>query len=251
MKIKPLLIGIGAFVLLGVAWEIAADTGVYDATILPPPSVSFSALIKLAQSGTLLGDFVASMKRYVPGFLIGGSLGIIVGVASGIFHTTRTVTSPLFHYFRSIPPVALVPFSIVLFGIGDMGKIGLVAWACFFPVWLSTQLGIRHVPSEYLKAAAVFEAPTLRRVFDIWIPSSLPYIVSGLRIAVSTGLFALAASEMFAASSGIAFRIVYSYQLFQTSVMVAMILFLGFIAFLADLLLSWLSHFFARWETEA
>jgi len=106
-----------------------------------------------------------------------------------------------------------------------------------------------QVPKEYLWAAKVFKINGIKSVIDIWIPSALPNIISGLRIAVATGLFALVASEMFAASSGIGFRIAYSHQLFQTDKMVGMILLIGVIAFLADLLLSSARKLVARWET--
>jgi ABC-type nitrate/sulfonate/bicarbonate transport system permease component len=226
-----------------------ASLQLYNTELLPPPSKSFAAVYKLWQDGTLTSDFGASMGRYIPGFFIGSLAGIIVGVVTGMFRSASYAVNPPFHYLRSIPPVALIPFMLVVFGIGNIGKISLVAWACMFPVWLSTQAGMKQVPKEYLQAAKTFGVDGIRRVLHVWLPCSLPHIVSGLRIAVSTGLFALAAAEMFAASSGIGFRIVYSYQLFQTDAMVGMILFLGFIAFVADALLLGLRALVARWES--
>ncbi|HEY8886232.1 MAG TPA: ABC transporter permease [Candidatus Microsaccharimonas sp.] len=193
---------------------------------------------------------MSSLQRYLPGFFIGGFVGIVAGVITGISKDVQLSVNPLFHYLRSIPPVALIPFVLVLFGISDIGKVGLVAWACFFPVWLSTQAGIQQVPKEYIWAADVFKVRGIKRVIDVWIPFSLPYILSGLRIAVATGLFALAAAEMFASSSGIGFRIVYSHQLFQTDAMVGMILLLGVIALVMDQLLFLLVKKVARWESD-
>src|SRR5690606_18210927 len=101
---------------------------------------------------------------------------------------------------------------------------------------------------EYLRAARIFKASTVQQVLHIWLPCSLPFIINGVRIAVATGLFALTAAEMFAASSGVGFRIVYSHQLFQTDEMIAVILLLGAVALVSDRLLSFVNRLTARWE---
>ena len=250
MRIKKTIIAVSTFVVLVVSWELLARVGAYNTFLLPPPTESITAIIGLWHEGVLQSDLLSSMQRYLPGFFIGGSIGIIAGVITGISKNIQASVNPLFHYLRSIPPVALIPFILVLFGIGDIGKVSLVAWACFFPVWLSTQAGVKQVPKEYIWAADIFDVKGIRRVIDVWIPFSLPYILSGLRISVATGLFALAAAEMFAASSGIGFRIVYSHQLFQTDTMVGMILLLGVIALIMDQLLYLLVKMVARWESE-
>ncbi len=246
---KKIIISSSTFIGLAVLWESLAALQMYNIALLPPPSASISALYQLWGSGELASDVGASLSRYIPGFLIGSTIGIVTGLITGISYHTNNVVNPLFHYLRSIPPVALIPFTLVLFGISEVGKISLVAWACFFPVWLNTQTGMSHVPKEYLQAATVFGVKGLRRIVDVWLPCALPHIVSGLRVAVATGLFALAAAEMFAASSGIGFRIVYSHQLFRTDAMVGMILLLGLIALLADVLLSAVNDKVARWES--
>lgn len=247
---KAAIIAVATFAGLITAWEILAGLGVYNTILLPPPSQSLGALIELWSSGVLLTDLSDSMSRYIPGLIIGSLVGVLMGVITGISKNTGYAVNPLFHYLRSIPPVALIPFVLVLLGIGDIGKVCLVAWASMFPVWLSTQAGIKQVPKEYIRAAHVFGVRGIRQIIEIWLPCALPHIVSGLRIAVATGFFALAAAEMFAASSGIGFRIVNSHQLFQTDKMVGMILLLGVIALMADSLLSGARKLVARWEAE-
>ncbi|OGL23383.1 hypothetical protein A2791_00850 [Candidatus Saccharibacteria bacterium RIFCSPHIGHO2_01_FULL_46_30] len=247
---KQAIIAASTFLGVVLLWEVLAKFEIYNTILLPPPSASIPALGELWRDGLLSADLKASMARYIPGFIIGSLIGVFAGVVTGISKNAGFVINPIFHYFRSIPPVALIPFVLVLLGISDIGKVCLVAWACMFPVWLNTQAGIMQVPKEYLRAASVFGVNGIRRVVNVWLPCSLPHIVSGLRISVATGLFALAAAEMFAASSGVGFRIVYSHQLFQTDKMVGMILLLGFIALFADLLLLVISKKIARWEVQ-
>lgn len=248
MKTRKYLIALSSFVVLAAGWELAAKMGLYNTFLLPPPSQTFAALLRLSSSGVLYSDLLESGARYIPGYVIGCSLGILAGLVSGTSKRASIAVNPLFHFLRSIPPVALVPFALVLFGIGDAGKIYLVAWACFFPVWLNTHSGIQQVPIEYLRAAKIFRMSELQRIINVWIPSSLPYIINGLRVSIATGFFALVAAEMFAASSGIGFRIIYSYQLFNTANMVAMILLLGLIALLADQGLAAMRRLFVPWE---
>ena len=246
---KAALFAVAAFAGLVIVWEVVAGLGVYNTILLPPPSQSIGSLVKLWNNGILAADLSASASRYMPGLLIGSLVGILAGVMTGVSKNIGYAINPLFHYLRSIPPVALIPFVLVLFGIGDIGKVCLVAWACMFPVWLSTQAGIRQVPKEYIRAAQIFGVHGIKQIVEVWLPCSLPHIVSGLRISVATGFFALAAAEMFAASSGIGFRIVNSHQLFQTDQMVGIILLLGVIALLADTMLSTVRKLVARWET--
>lgn len=236
--------------LIGVVaiWEALAAMEVYNTVLLPPPSQALTALQNLWRDGTLATDLAASMKRYVPGFLAGSLIGVVAGILTGVFKSANRTISPLFNYFRAIPPVALVPFALVLFGIGDTGRISLIAWASIFPAWLNTHAGIQQIPIEYLRAAKVFRASWSIRVLEVWLPCAAPYVLSGLRIAVATSWFALAASEMFAASSGIAFRIIYSHQLFQTDAMVGMILLLGAIALLTDGLVVAVKRYAVQWS---
>lgn len=249
MKLKKVIISLVVFLVFASMWQLLATFNLYNKELLPPPNQSLAAVFRLGKEGILWSDIAASMSRYVPGFIIGSLIGIVIGLITGIFRRTGYAINPLFHYFRSIPSVALIPFMLVLFGLGNLGKISLVAWACMFPVWLSTQAGVRQVPKEYLQASRIFGIKGIRQVSQVLLPCTMPYIVNGLRVAVSTGLFALAAAEIFAGSSGIGFRIEYSYQLFQTDTMVGMILLLGLIAFLADLLLSVVGLYAAKWDT--
>ena len=249
MRLRKLIVGALAFATIIVAWELAAYLNLYNKMLLPPPSDSVYALIDAWRTGILANDLQSSLSRYVPGFVIGSIVGIGLGIVTGVSRSSGNALNPLLYYLRSIPPVALIPFALVLFGIDDAGKISLVAWACMFPVWLNTQMGVKMIPDQYLDAASIYGSVGLHKVINIWLPYTLPHIVGGLRMAVATGIFALTASEMFAASSGIGFRIVYSHQLFQTDLMVAMIVLLGLVAVAADVFVVSVRRAVAPWES--
>lgn len=249
-RFEKYLLPVATFVLIAAIWELAARLSLYNSLILPPPSDAFNAITRLISSGTLNSDLIDSASRYVPGYIVGTVLGVVVGAITGTFGRLRLLLNPLFNYLRSIPPVTLIPLSLLLFGIGDLSKVAIVAWSCFFPLWLNTHIGTQQVPTEYLRAAKIFRMNTIRQIFEVRIPASLPLIVSGLRMAIATGIFALVAAEMFTASSGIGFRIIYSHQLFNTDEMVGMILLLGLIALILDKLMATAARATAKWENE-
>lgn len=248
--IRQSIISLTVFAIVAVLWEVAARLSLYNPLLLPPPSDAFNAILKLRNEGLLYADLTDSAARYIPGYIVGAASGIAMGALTGTFVRASQLFKPLFNYLRSIPPVTLIPLGLIIFGIGDPAKVWIVAWSCFFPLWLNTHAGMQQVPIEYLRAAKIFQMSVLRQIVEVRIPASLPHIVSGLRMAVATGIFALVAAEMFTASSGIGFRIIYSHQLFNTDEMVAMILLLGFIALVLDTLLSVLARIVTRWESK-
>lgn len=250
-NVKKYMAPVVVFASLAILWELAARFSLYNSLILPPPSDAFRALIRLWASGTLFTDVIDSASRYIPGYVLGATAGIAVGAITGTFASLRLLLNPLFNYLRSIPPVTLIPLALILFGIGDMSKVAIVAWSCFFPLWLNTHIGTQRVPTEYLRAASIYRMPTIRQIFKVRLPASLPLIVSGLRMAIATGIFALVAAEMFTASSGIGFRIIYSHQLFNTDEMIAMVLLLGIIALMLDKLMATAAKALSKWEKEA
>lgn len=246
--IRRRIIGLASFVLVVALWEIAAALHLYNPILLPPPSAALAALARLAADGTLAKDLTASLTRYGIGFAIGCTAGALVGLITSRVQIVADAVEPLFHYFRSIPSVALIPAVIVLFGIGDPGKVAIIVWACFFPTWLNTHLGIREVRVEHIRSARSLGAGPVLLATHVLLPSALPFMLAGVRLAIATGLFALAAGEMVGASAGIAFRIFQSYQLFHTDAMIANTLLIGVIALTADLIVVALTVRLAPWS---
>jgi len=245
------VVGAAAFVVIVVIWQVAAATRLYNPVLLPPPSSAIVALERLAANGTLANDLGASLGRYGVGFGIGCMAGVLVGFITSRVRLIGDAVEPLFHYLRSIPSVALIPAVIVLFGIGDGGKVAIVVWACFFPTWLNTFLGMREVRPEHIRTAQSLGASPIVVAFHVLLPSSLPYILAGVRTAIATGLFALAAGEMIGASAGIAFRIFQSYELFHTDAMIGYTLLIGAVALVADLIVVAITTRLAPWSIAA
>ena len=223
-----------ALSLLVFVWELAAFLGTYNPELFPPPSKFYHGFVTMVEEGIWWRDMEVSMRRYGMGFVLGNCLGIFFGVLTGRNRTFASMTTPLFNYLRAIPAVALIPLSIVWFGIEDPGKVFIITWGCTFPVWLSTSVGTQEVEQEYVRAAQTFGAKGWRLYKEVFFPRALPYVLAGSRISIATGFFALAAAEMSGASEGIGYRIFHSYEFFQIDRMVSAIVTIGLLALLMD-----------------
>ena len=228
-------------------WEGSSHLGLYNAKLFPPPSVVAAALVQMVLSGEWLRDILRSMVRYAAGLAIGGVAGVGLGLLTGRSRVFYAVASPLLNFLRSTPSVALLPLAIVWFGVGDAGKVFVVAWAVTFPIWLNTHAGIREVEPEYLWAAQSLGATGLQLYREVYLPRAIPHILTGMRMAIATAFFALAAAEMIGTFGGIAFRIFYSHQMFRTDKMMVAILTIGMLSYLFDRLFVRVARWRIRW----
>lgn len=245
---KRIGLSILSFVLIAVLWELVVWLGLFSSTLIPPPTTIFKALVAMLSEGVIQNDIRASFYRYIWGFSVGNCLGVLLGVVTGRIPVIRRLLNPVLNYLRSTPSVALVPISIVWFGIGNMGKVFIVIWGCMFPVWLNTFSGTREVEREYVWAAQTLGATGWRMYKEVYIPRSVPYIVAGSRVSVSTGWFGLVASEMGSGCyEGLGFRIFHSHEFFQIPEMFVAVLSIGLVALSCDALFVRLVRLFIPW----
>ena len=241
------IISILSFLVVIALWEIVSISGFYNPQLFPPPSKISKAFFQMIQSGEWWRDIYSSMFRYLMGFVLGNFLGIVLGFLTGRSSVIRNSLGPLLHFLRSTPSVALIPLAIVWFGIGETEKIFLVTWGVTFPVWLNTFSGVSEIEIEYIWTAQSLGAKGWRMYSEIYFYRALPYIITGSRMGIATGFFALAASEMGGAFDGIAFRIFHSHQMFQTDKMMVAILTIGFLGILGDRLFVYMTFWLFPW----
>ena len=232
---RQVALNIVGVLLFLASWEIAPRVvpGI-NLQMFPPPSNVVGTLGDMIASGELLKHTLASLKRAVSGFLIGGSLGILVGLLTGQLVSLRSLSDPVLHGLRSIPAIAFVPLAIVWFGLGEISKVALISWGTFFPVWLNTFIGVRDVPNVLLRSAASLGCGGTQLMFRVVLPSALPFILAGLRQATATAFVMLVAAELVGASSGLGFLISFSHLVFRVDMMFVGLMALGLLGFTAD-----------------
>jgi len=228
------LLGILSIPVFIGLWEVVARSGVVNAVLFPPPSVVIVALFDWMRSGQFFWDLLASLYRVSVGFAIGAIAGVALGVLTGQFVWLSSLLSPLFHVLRPIPPIAFVPIVILWFGLSEAGKLFLVVWGVFFTVWLATHIGVQKVDRGLVRAAMMLGTPRWQMLHEIVLLGALPYIVVGLRTAVSISFYTLVAAELAGAFSGIVYRIEIAQQNMQTGQVLGGLAALGLMSFVAD-----------------
>ncbi|MDA9489917.1 ABC transporter permease [Bradyrhizobium sp. CCBAU 11361] len=234
-------------VLMGV-WQCGAASGLINQTFLPSPLSVFDALAELARSGELLQHLQASLVRIFGGWLLGTAVGVIVGFSMGLFSIARGVGMPLVSSLYPIPKIALLPLFILWLGIGETSKIGTIALGVFFPTVISAFGGVDGTPRNLIKMAQSFDVPFLSIVLKVVLPSSLPSMLSGLRISFSTALLLVVAAEMIGADRGIGAFVLTAGNLMQTDQLLAGVVTISLLGLATGTIVSALERLLLRWR---
>jgi NitT/TauT family transport system permease protein len=224
-------IGRGALlpIVLFALWEMAARSPAGDPIYSPSLLRIGSALTDLLVTGDLVRHLSASAVRALGGFALAFVLAVPLGLATGASNGLRRLVFPLLELVRPFPSVTLVPVAMVWLGIGDAQKIFLVAYACFWPIFLNTTTGARETSPLLVRAAKVMELEGWALFSKVILPAALPAIVTGARISLSLSVVVLIVSEMVGAASGIGFLVLDAERTYRTGRMFAAILVMGLV----------------------
>lgn len=218
---------------------------------LPSPAVTFRALIDLLDGQVLFGAIGVSFVRIVSGWLIGGLIGIPLGVLMGRVRLIKDFVTPYIEFFRFIPPIAFVSLFLIWFGSGETSKIMLIIYTTVFIVVLNTMAGAMAVNEGVVRAARCLGAGRAQLLFRVIIPATVPYMVTGMRIAMGSSFMTIVAAEMIAANSGIGYIIWSSRNYMLTDQIFVAIVTLGLMGFASDRIVHWVAKHFLRRYQEA
>lgn len=231
--IAPLAYQAGAIVTLIAIWQWAAV--VHPAVYLPPVQRVAHGYIQLWHGELLAGAIAPSLYRLALGFTAAVIVGCLGGIVLGSLRQLDPWVRPTLEYFRFIPAVAVLPAALLLFGPTDKMRIFVIAFGSVFPVLLAATDGARRVDPTLLDVARVSGLSTAERLARVVLPASLPYIFSGVRVALSIALVMMVISELIAADDGLGFYILRNQRLFQTANVYAGVLTIGTIGFVLTL----------------
>ena len=161
-------------------------------------------------------DLVPSLTRFTVGYVLAVASGISLGVLIGLAPRVRRASLPVIEFLRSIPPPLMLPFVLVVIGIGDNSKIALIVLGAVWPVLLNTVDGVRGVDPLMLDVARSFGLGRATRIRRVMLPAASPKIVAGMRTALSIGLILMIISEMVASSNGLGFRVLSAQRSFDS-----------------------------------
>jgi NitT/TauT family transport system permease protein len=237
-----------AFAFFLVLWQVAITSGWLNPVFLPAPITIFEALQRLVRSGELWVHVSTSLARIGAGWLIGSALGLIVGLAVGLNSIFRSIGIPIVSAIYPIPKIALLPLFILWLGIGEAPKVVTIAAGVFFPTVLSTLSGVEAVPRNLIRMAQSFNVPFFKIVWKIILPSSLPSIITGFRISISTALLLVVAAEMIGAQYGLGAFLLTAGNLMQSDNLMAGVIVLSILGLSFGAVLSLVERWLLSWR---
>lgn len=222
----------GSIILGLLAWQFAA--WYMGPTLIASPETTLTAAIELTRDGTLIDYTWDSLRRIG----IGWSIGIVVGAPLGILmarvRIIRLLLDPYIEFFRFIPPIAFVTLAIAWFGIGETSKIVLIIYTSIFIVTINTIAGVMSITDSKLLAAASLGANKRQTFVSVVLPSTVPHIVTGARLALGNSFLTIVSAEMVAANSGLGALIWSSRNFGRIDWIFVGIIALGIVGFLFD-----------------
>ncbi|MDR2255528.1 MAG: ABC transporter permease [Arthrobacter sp.] len=244
---KIISVAVGVLVPIALlAWWYLASAGSLN-PFFPPLRdivVRFKELWLFDHFAT---DVLPSLGNLFVGFAIAVILGVALGFAMATVPVLNAMLSPVVQFLRGIPPVALIPILITLVGFGNEMRVASIVIAAMFPTMLSTIDGIRSVEPGLKDVGAVYRFSRGDRLLRVYLPSSLPQIVSGMQVSLQVAFIVMIASEMLGSSQGIGAMTLLAQQSFMSADMWAGILLLGLIGFLTNILFDLVKNRVLSW----
>jgi ABC-type nitrate/sulfonate/bicarbonate transport system permease component len=226
-------LAVGSLVLAFLIWQFLS-TVLFNPFLIPPPIEVIRTAIPMLMSGEILDDVAISMTRVVVGFVTGSLAGIFTGVLLGRIRLLHDLFDPIIELLRYLSPTAMIPIAVIWFGIGELSKYFLIFWGTFFIVVINTTAGVWRTPIARQRAAQCLGANQLQIFVLVVIPSAVPYIVTGMRVAMASSFMSIIPAEILAADSGIGYLLQKSSMLLQTNRIFVALLTICVLGFIVD-----------------
>lgn len=222
-----------SFAALLILWHLTA-VFVVKSILFPPPFPVLLELVKLLGNGTLVENIAASLKRILAGFAIGSAIAIPIGLAIGSFMIARKLIEPWTEFLRFVPATAMITTAVIWFGIGEGSKIFLIAYTTIFIVILNTAAGVSSIAENKIRAARALGASDVQLFFLVTLPATVPFILTGMRLAMANSFVTIVAAEMVASNDGLGVMIWNGRMFMLINEIFAALITLGVLGFCAD-----------------
>ena len=234
--------------LLALAWEIGARTGLVSTLALPPLSEVLAAWVDLVRDGELITNGAASLWRAAAGLLLAIGIGGVLGIVMAWWRPVNVLLGPLVEMFYPMPKSALIPVTVLWLGFGNGSKILLILLGCMLPVTIGAFNGARSSEQALVWSARSMGASRLRMLWDVVVPSALPELLNGIRTALALSFILLVSSELIAAQQGFGYLIGFLGASGTYDAMFAVVLTVALLGFIADRIYLLVMHRMLRWQ---
>jgi ABC-type nitrate/sulfonate/bicarbonate transport system permease component len=213
---KKILGGLAVALFL-IVWELVGNVFQWiNPMFMSAPSLIFQAGFEMFRSGEIYHDLYVSGVEFLGGYFLAAAVGIPFGIMTGWYKRMSYVFDPFVNAMNATPRVALLPLVIIWLGIGILSKVGIIFLGAVFSILINTRDGVKTTPANLLNAARSFGASEWMVFKTVVVPSTIPFILTGLRLAVGRALVGVLVGELYAATAGIGFMITVAGATFQT-----------------------------------
>jgi len=234
--------------LLALAWEVGARTGLVSTLALPPLSAVGAAFVDLVKDGELVTNGGASLWRAGAGLFLAVVVGAALGIVMAWWKPVYVLISPLVEMFYPMPKSALIPVTVLWLGFGNGSKILLIFLGCMLPVTVGAFNGARSSDQVLVWSARSMGASRPRMLWDVVVPSALPELLNGIRTALALSFILLVSSELISAREGLGYLIGFLGASGTYDAMFAVVLTVALLGFFADRLYLLLMRRMLRWR---
>ncbi|OCP19560.1 MULTISPECIES: ABC transporter permease subunit [unclassified Ensifer] len=232
-------------------WGLVSLYGLVPPLFLPSPLAVLRALGGLVVTGfvdaTLAQHVATSLSRIFGALGVALVLGVPAGLTIGTSRWGKGILDPIVEFLRPLPPLAYLPLVIIWLGIGEASKIAVIALAMLPPIILSTASGVKSASADHINAARAFGASRWQLLLQVILPSALPSVLTGMRIALGAGWSTLVAAELVAATRGLGFMIQSAAQFLVTDIVIAGIVVIAVVAFLFEVIARLIERRLVPW----
>lgn len=234
--------------LLLLYWAVLSQTGFLDSRTLPAPWIAAETGLELVRSGRLQEHVAISAWRAAQGLALGTAAGLALALLSGLSLLGGYVIDGLVQLKRGIPVLALIPFMVLWFGVGEMMKVSVIAVAVFVPIYLHAHSALRAIDIKQVELAETLGLNRAQFIGHVVLPGALPGVLLGLRFGVTAAWLALVVVEQLNATSGVGYMVTLARNYAQTDVMLVGLVVYALLGFASDALVRLLQARALRWR---
>jgi len=245
-----LIISILSVILFFVMWEVASIYEWINPLFISSPTAIITSFFDMIYEPEFWDNIKVSAYEFGSGFLLALIIGIPLGILSGWNKLVYAIVNPFVSGLYVTPKVTLLPVFIIAFGIGPASKIAIVFLMSLFPIVMNAQRAMYTLDQNLIKTAYSFTATQLQMFRTVAIPSTIPFLLTGIRLGIGQGLIAVVVGELFAASAGIGFQLTNDGQNLQTDRMFVGVLIITISGILLTTLLGLIEKRFSSWRPD-
>jgi NitT/TauT family transport system permease protein len=249
LKQEKKILGTASVTLFLIIWELVGNTfQLINPMFMSAPSLIWNAAIQMFFSGEIYNDLYVSGIELFWGYFLSAVVAVPFGISIGWYKKVAYIFDPFVNAMNATPRVALLPLVIIWLGIGILSKVGIIFLGAVFPILINARDGVKTTPVNLLTAARSFGASEWMIFKTVVFPSTIPFILTGLRLGLGRAIVGVMVGELYAATAGIGFMITVAGATFQTDKVFVGVLIFALTGMIGTELITRVERRFNRWR---